>query len=338
MLSRMLNVQAFVNTIKLAVVALVLAGCTKEIDVNLPDNTQQVVVEGTIENGVPPIIILTKSQPFFSAIDLNDLNNYFIKGAYVKVTSSDGQETELMEFCLQNLNLPPEQAQVLLSALGFTQVDSAQIPNVCVYTVPDIVNYFVSGTCSFMGKERTAYNLLVKAPPLSGSSDSITVTSTTVIPTAIGIDSLGFKQHPNEDYRDSLIACYAYFTVPDTFGNFVRYWTKRNSEPFYKPLSQSVFDDKLFVGLSIGLPLERGQPEQQDFDINTYTYFRKGDTITLKWSNIDSRTFDFFYTLENDGGDSPFSSPVRIKTNINNGLGVWAGYASKYYTAIAPVQ
>jgi hypothetical protein len=97
-----------------------------------------------------------------------------------------------------------------------------------------------------------------------------------------------------------------------------------------------VYDDKLFVGLSIGLPVERGQPDTGKFDINIYSYFWKGDTVTVKWGNIDSKVYDFYYTLENDGGDSPFSQPVKIKTNINNGLGVWAGYAAQYTKIIIP--
>jgi len=311
-------------------------GCTKEIDIEIPESAKKIVVEGSIENNVPPVVILTKSQRLFDNISINNIGAYFVHGAQVTVRSSDGAQTELTELCLQNLNLPPDQAQVLLNALGFTTVDSGNIPNVCVYTVPDILSYFLTGSCSFMGKERTSYDLRVVAPGFNVGDDSIVVTSSTYIPTAIGMDSLGFKEHVNPDYRDSFISCYSYLTVPDTFGNFVRYWTQRNDEPQYKPRSQSVWDDKLFVGLKISLPIERGQPRSEKFDINTYTYFRRGDTITVKWSNIDSKTYDFFYTLENDGGDSPFSSPVRIKSNINNGLGVWAGYATKYYTAIAP--
>src|SRR4051812_45119264 len=83
--------------------------CTKTIDVTIPDSAQQVVVEGTIENGVPPVVILTKSQKFFGTIDLNNLGNYFVHGAQVKVTGSDGTETQLIELCLQGLNLPQDQ-------------------------------------------------------------------------------------------------------------------------------------------------------------------------------------------------------------------------------------
>lgn len=314
-----------------------VSACVKVVDVTIPASEQKIVVEGTIENNVPPIVILTKSQNFFGDIDLNNLGNYFMHGARIKVTGSDGTQTDLNEFCLQGLNLPKDQQDVLLGALGFSTVDSANIPNVCVYTVPDILNYFLSGTCAFMGKERTTYALDIVSPSITGN-DSTHLTSSTYIPTAIGMDSLTIREASDVHYRDSMVSLYANTSVPDTFGNFLRYKTKRNHEPFYNPQGGSVYDDKLWVGLKIALPIERGQNPNAKFDLKTDTYFWKGDTVTVKWSNIDAKTYDFFYTLENDGGDSPFSQPVKIKTNINNGLGVWAGYATKYYTVDIPPQ
>lgn len=311
-----------------------ISACSKVIDIEIPEQPTQVVVEGSIDINSPPVVVLTKTSPFFGNVS-TDLGSYFVRGAYVTVTASNGATTVLNEFCLQNLNLPQDQVDVILGAFGFTNVDSNQIPDVCVYTVPDIANYFLNGTCSFMGQERTTYALDIVAPPFDGA-DSIHVTSNTYIPTAIGLDSLGIRPHSSPQFQDSMAAVYAFVTVPDTFGNFVRYKTKRNNEPFYKPSTSSVWDDKLFVGLSLGLPIERGLRPDEDYDFNTASYFWKGDTVTVQWSNIDSRTYDFFYTLENDGGDSPFSSPVRIKSNINNGMGVWAGYATKYYTVIIP--
>lgn len=318
-------------------IALVLTACTKVVKVDIPPSSQQVVVDGSIENGVPPIIILSKSQQFFGTTDLNDLGAYFIHGANIKVTASDGTQVQLQEFCLQDLNLPPDQTQQLLSALGYTSVDSANAVNVCAYTVPDILNYYLTGTCNFMGKERTSYSLNIVSPPIyQGQTDSIHVTSSTTIPAVIAIDSLSIKPDNNPAYTDSFAAVYVYVTVPDTFGNFIRYETKEGNQPFYTPKGGSVYDDKLFVGLSISLPLERGQAPNADFNLNTDTYFYRNDTMTLKWSNIDANTYNFFFTLESDGGNSPFSSPVKITSNVHNGLGVFAGYATRYYSIYVP--
>ena len=319
------------------IIVLFLTACSKVIKVDIPPASQQVVVDGTIEYNAPPIILLSKSQQFFGTTNLNNLGAYFIHGARVKVTGSDSSSVQLVEFCLQDLNLPKAQQQQVLSALGYTSVDSANAINICAYTVPDIVNYFTTGSCSFMGKQRTAYTLDIMSPPIySGQHDSIHVTSTTTIPTAVGIDSLAIKPDNDPVYADSFSAVFVYVTVPDTFGNFIRYLTKVNSQPFYPPLGGSVYDDKLFVGRSFSLPVERGQSPDAKFDLNTDTYFPKGDTVTLKWSNIDGNTYNFYNTLESDGGNSPFSSPVKIVGNVNNGLGCFGGYATKYYTIVVP--
>ena len=320
------------------IIALILTACSKTITVNIPATAQQVVVDGSIETGVPPIILLSKSQQFFGTTNLNDLSAYFVHGASVKITASDGTQTQLQEFCLQDLNLPAAQTQQLLSALGYTSVDSANAINICAYTVPDIFNYYLTGTCSFMGKERTTYQLSVVAPPFVNGSDSVRITASTSIPGAVAIDSLVVKPHINPAYNDSFAAIYLYLSVPDTFGNFIRYETKEKNEPFYTPKGGSVYDDKLFVGRTLSLPLERGQAPDAKFDINTDTYFYRGDTLTLKWSNIDAGTYNFFYTLENDGGGSPFSSPVKVTSNVHNGLGVFAGYATRYYTIFVPLN
>ena len=319
------------------IIAVILTSCSKVVQVKIPANSQQVVVDGSIENGVPPLVLLSKSQRFFGTTNLNDLGAYFIHGAKVTVKGSDGTQTQLAEICLGDLNLPASQQQQVLSALGYTTVDSANALNICAYTVSDIVTYYLTGNCSYVGRERVTYALDIMSPPLyAGQHDSIHVTSSTSIPAAVGLDSLTIKPDPNVSYNDSFAAVFANITVPDTFGNFIRYLTKENSQPYYPPLGGSVYDDKLFVGLTFSLPLERGQSPNAKFDINTDTYFRRGDTVTVKWSSIDANTYNFFYTLENDGGGSPFSSPVKVTGNITNGLGCWAGYGTKYYSIIVP--
>jgi len=321
----------------LFILAVALTACSKVVQVTIPANSQQVVVDGSIQNGVPPIILLSKSQQFFGNTNLNNLGAYFVHGASAKVTGSDGTQTQLVEFCLGDLNLPPAQTQQLLSALGYTTVDSANALNICAYTVPDIINYYTTGTCSFTGKLKTTYQLTIVAPPITtGQHDSIHLSATTSIPNAIGLDSLAIRPDPSPAYADSFAAVYVYVTVPDTFGNFIRYETKVNSQPFYTGAGGSVYDDRLFVGRTVDLPVERGLAPNAKFDLNTDLYFNKGDTVTVMWSNIDANTYNFFYTLENDGGNSPFSSPVKIIGNVNNGLGCFAGYGTKYYTIIVP--
>ncbi len=68
--------------------ALVLISCEKEVEVDLPETEAKLVVEGTIEQGQPPIVILTRTQSYFAPTDLNSIAGIFVKDAVITV--SDG--------------------------------------------------------------------------------------------------------------------------------------------------------------------------------------------------------------------------------------------------------
>ena len=47
------------------IISLLLISCQEEITLDLPNSQDKIVVEGSIENGFPPIVILTKNQGYF---------------------------------------------------------------------------------------------------------------------------------------------------------------------------------------------------------------------------------------------------------------------------------
>lgn len=323
------------DVLKLSVIAIVAAflttSCTKEIQGNLPDPELKLVVDANIETNTPPLVLLTKTSKVFGGLDLNDLSGFFEHDAEIWIKDANTKDSvKLVEFCLKDLPFPDSTKADLLKGLGIIAYDSNAVPNVCAYTVPDIIAYYTTGTCAFYGKEEHKYDMTIKA-------GARYLTASTTIPKSLGgIDSLSYKPH-SKPSNDTLVTVLVHINVPPTIGNFSRYWTKRNAQPFYPPLSQSVYDDKLFAGQSLVLPLERGQPatntQQND---PTYGYFWKGDTVVLKWSNIDYQTYDFFYTLENDGSGNPFANQVKVKSNVTGGIGVFAGYATRYYSIKVP--
>ena len=56
-----------------------LLGCTKSIVFELPEIEQTIVVEATVESGLPPRVILTNSQGYFEAIDSSILYDNIIQ-------------------------------------------------------------------------------------------------------------------------------------------------------------------------------------------------------------------------------------------------------------------
>jgi len=85
--------------------------------------------------------------------------------------------------------------------------------------------------------------------------------------------------------------------------------------------------------------LDQGVDRNNPAPSEDYGFFRRGDTVTIKNTNIDKATFDFWRTWEfgyqNIG--NPFSSPTKVLGNIsNNALGAFCGYAVMQKTIVIP--
>ena len=125
-------------------------------------------------------------------------------------------------------------------------------------------------------------------------------------------------------------------TDPPGLGNYVRYFTKKNRGSFLPGLN-SVFNDQFIDGTTYEAQADPGVDRNNlvSYDNN---FFKKGDTITLKLSNIDKATYTFWNTWEfaQQSIGNPFSQPGKVVGNINNGaLGAFCGYASWLGTLIA---
>ena len=76
--------------IKLCVLVLAvifLAACEKDVTLKLDDAVPLLVVDGQIEDGQPPIIVLTKSLGYFSKIDPKTLAGTFVRNAEVYISN-----------------------------------------------------------------------------------------------------------------------------------------------------------------------------------------------------------------------------------------------------------
>ena len=56
-------------------VCLLVSACQREIDMKLPEYQPKLVIEGSIETGSPAMVMLSKSIPYFSEINLGTLMN-----------------------------------------------------------------------------------------------------------------------------------------------------------------------------------------------------------------------------------------------------------------------
>lgn len=280
----------------------ILISCEKAVSFDLDESASKLVVEATIENNQPPIVVLSKSLNYFSKISPELLFNSFVRNADVYI--SNGSHTHKLK----------EYTTALGNGYSFHyySIDSANL------------------STAFTGQLNTTYSLKIVW-------EGKEFNSTTKIPFITKrIDSLFWKKAPgNNDSNKVVLMVKA--TDPPGFGDYIRYFSKRNSEPFY-PAVNSVFDDQIIDGTTYEVEVERGVDRSIELK-EGYTFFNKGDTVIFKLCNIDRSTYEFWRTMEFSYSSigNPFSSPAKVLGNISNGaLGYFGGYAAQFRSIIIP--
>lgn len=301
----------------LLLLSLYLISCEEPYTPPVLDNEQLYVVEGFVEAGQganPAYVMITKSIPYTSKIDINGLNNLFVKDAVVSV--NDGKTvTPLTQICLQQL--PPAIRRQAAQSLGLNG-DSVNV-DICVYI--DLLNQIDR-------KPGGKYDLSIKI-------GNITLSATTTIPPHVPFDSIRWSEPPGQP-SDTLARLWV--SIQDrNEKDFYRYMTDTDGNGLIAPFT-SVTDDAFFNGKKFEFPLTKAERRGTgNFDPNSAGLFKRGDSLTVKWMNLDQQHFDFWNTRDfaaNSGG--PFAGYTRIKTNIKGGLGVWGGYSVSTYRLLCP--
>ena len=304
------------NLILLLASILFFTSCEEQIFPVDDGSPPLLVVEGVIEGGempTPALVLLTRSLRFTSDGRQLSLNDLFVHDAVITVSDGD-QSVTLDEICLEDLT---EDQQKMVTDIFGTRYDSIGV-NLCVY---------VDINQEMLGEVGKTYTLNILA-------DDQELSAVTTIPPHVPIDSFYFQNRSGDnspEYFDLIAKISDEPNRPD----FYRFFTSTNGSFFDAPLT-SVGDDLIFDGQEFEFPLSEGEswanppPEVQD-----YGFFYVGDSITVKWCNLDETHFNFWSTLEfNFFNQGPFGSYTRIDSNVSGGLGVWGGYSVSYYSGI----
>lgn len=281
---------------------LSILGCEKDINLKLDPSENKLVVEASIENGTPPLVILTKSLDYFNKINPERLQASFVKNAVV--TINDG---------INNVVLQPDSLKSEEGATVYFYTDKRIPP--------------------MLGKLNSAYQLSI-------SYNGQQYNSKTTIPAITRtIDSIWWDKLPSLEPRDSVFArVLLRATDKPGLGDYIRYYTKVGAREPFLPGFNSVFDDQIIDGKSYTIPVDRGFNRNAEFT-DSSSFYRRGDTVTIKLCQIDKATYDFWRTYEFNFQSigNPFSSPIRISSNINNeALGYFGGYGCQFRTIIIP--
>lgn len=309
----------------------ILGSCEKEIEFDLPDATPKLVVEGRIEQGNAPYVMLSKSVGYFEPTDIAAIESQFVHGAVVTITVDNATDT-LEEICLNDIPL-----QFLPMVAEFIGIPEDELGNVnyCIYTVP-IIDLIIGNYLK--GEVGKSYKLTI-------ISEENTYTAVTKIPELVPLDSVWYETEGSGNDQYGFL--YAHLSDPDTLGNAYRWFAKRiNLKPDGEPKDNnfvapfgSAFDDQFFNGKSFEFGYDRGDPPNSEPEPGEKNhYFKEGDTIVVKFCTIDLDHYKFLriFELEVNSNGNPFASPTTTPTNVTGGaLGIWGGYGATFDTLVA---
>ncbi len=304
-----------------SLIVLLFSACTKEVKIDIPGYEEQIVIDGRIETGQPPLVLISKTQDIYAPTSLDAYLNGFQSGAIVTV-SNGTTSVVLDEICSDNL--PAGTEAIAAELFGIPESELANY-HLCAYTT------FNTAIWGEIGK---TYTLTVE---LNGK----TYTSETKIEQPTALDHVFWK--PDQDADPGYGFSWATLTDPANQLDAYMWEVKRinwvNGAPkdanFTKTYNP-VFNDEFINGQTFDFFYENPMSwDDPDVASKNKGYYALGDSVVIKLSKMDQTVYEFYekkyMQLQSNG--NPFASPTSIPSNIKGGaLGVWAGFSPSFDT------
>ena len=276
----------------LFLLAIVVISCNNDdfkVGINLES---KIVVEGWIEEGDVPQLILSSSIPITEVVDSTNVLDHVIRSA--KVTVSDGQKVEVLKVKNDKDRLPP----------------------------------FAYYGSEIIGEAGKTYTLKIEYL-------NRIVSASTTIPKTVNLTS---AEYVKNNVADTTGYVFVKFDDPLNEKNYYQIATRlEGQEPIFVPAFYGNLDDKNFDSPKISMQVNRGVLL---FPKTKYKpYFTDGDLIHVKLRTMNKDALDFWNSWQNEIVNSRnpiYPSNTSLKSNINGGIGIWAGYGQSTIVVRTP--
>jgi len=161
------------------------------------------------------------------------------------------------------------------------------------------------------------------------------ITAVTKVPETVPLKSAEYiKTNPS----DTTGYVFVKFDDPPSQKNYYQLATRLDKEePIFVPAFYGNLDDKNFKESSVSLQINRGVLL---FPKTKFTpYFADGDLIYVKLRTQTKESLDFWNSWQNEivNSQNPiYPANISLKSNINGGIGIWAGYGQSTITVRTP--
>jgi hypothetical protein len=298
---------------------LSLLSCSKEIQIDIPGYEEQVVVDGRIDAGGFPIVILTKSKNIYAASNFSEYIASMIFDATISVNNGS---TEV------NLELIPVSQLALESQYRVAEMLKIE------YELLPLIPFQVYSTSNTQMKGEIGKTYTIQI----NHNNKLYEGTTQLLP-PVALDYSNWKPDATNAEYGTLISR---LTDPANVRNAYKWevkliTTKLNGQPrdvIFRSSDSPYFADDYFDGLSFEFET-RYHGKDTTYPEGYRRHYKYGDSLVIKMSRVDNAVYDFFEKKEAQGesAGNPFATPVNIPSNLNNGaLGIWAGFAPWYDT------
>jgi hypothetical protein len=286
--------KTFRHIILILCIAILCAGCQKEITVTLPDTQQEYVVEASVNQYFQSLnyVFISKSVDYFNP----DLSMRGISGAKVSITEGTINGTD-----------------TLYNGTTYTMTDIASIPG-SDSLFKNFTGIYFSTT--LVGQSGKAYLLNITL------ADGTKITGKTYIPKVVPIDSITYivkDEDINHDKKNDAYVTLYYFDPPEQ--NNYRLATHHSTDSLLigwgAADSYRTFDDQMLNNAPRFITYNRP--------------FGQGDTLNFYLNSIGRKEFLFwesFASASNNNG--PFATPVTVQSNISGAIGSFTGYGCSF--------
>jgi len=199
----------------LILTALLFSGCEKffefeqEVDFSQGNTESKIVVQSVIQPGYPAYAIVTRTEPYFSAITDQTIDNLFVNNATITMSNESGETVELV-----NINAIP--------LTGIDEID-ATLDSIAVlfpgFYVEWPFDIFLPPPYSTLAEYNKSFSITVIV-------DQDSLFATTTIPNEHLMDSLWFEIDEMAP-RPNLGNIWFHYSDPDTLGNTIMIEHKR---------------------------------------------------------------------------------------------------------------
>ncbi|WP_232505666.1 DUF4249 domain-containing protein [Flavobacterium crassostreae] len=195
---------------------------------------------------------------------------------------------------------------------------------------PNRIPPFVYYGSSIVGKSGKEYTLNIVY------LDRV-IKAVTTIPATVALKSATYVKKKPQDTTGYVFVA---FEDPVLEKNYYQITTRIDTEePIFVPAFYGNLDDANFVSSTVTMQVNRGVLVFPKTKFKPY--FTDGDLIFVKLKTLNKDAYDFWNSWQNEivNGRNPiYPANTSLKSNIEGGLGLWAGYGQSTLVVYTPAK